>query len=724
MFLLAIIGLISSTAAFGQIQFDIETVQIGFGESILRSPIIKTTENGNIVSVYKTNQTTTFCRVDSSNSSFSFVIGNSDVIDFFILDLNQDDDEDLVVCSSYKIYVFSLEGEYLYSIPFEEEIVAINMADLDGDGEKDIIFKPRSTNLLVILSSGDYQEIPFKWGDDCKILTEDIDRNGQEDIIILGRDTNPSGVYVFLNQDGFSNYNYFGLSNSMVNSMTIAQTGDNKKSIIINSPWNLNVPNNTLIINYDDGEFIATSAHLPAGFCSSSLSCDLDGDGIDELVYLSGYCTQLEIVKISNNTLNVVANIQIDEPSIWSENQNLLAKADINTDGKQDIVFLSDVGTIYKFLNITSPSQQINIQQGWSGISSYLIPETPAMEDVLQPIADQLIIAKTMAGGIYYPGENINTIGNWESQSAYVIKTSAACTLPITGNYETDMTVSLNAGWSLLPVLSSDEILVDNLFSGVDLVIAKEIAGAGIYWPEYGINSLGYLIPGKAYYVLLTQNGEVNYADLKSTSGVREISRSIDPREFGIEATPSTHTIAILPEALNDFETGTIVGAYDQEGNCFGITVVYNREPISLTVFGDDPMTPEKDGFSEGETMNFKANNDEIQISFDSKFHYSGDFVSNGISLVTDVYKSVTLQSPLIDINESIYPNPAIDILNVEMEEIPEYVQIIDVTGKVLLSPKVYFQKFELDVSSFPKGVYFVKVTFKNGAATSAKFIK
>ncbi|MDY0276365.1 MAG: hypothetical protein RBR42_13220, partial [Desulfomicrobium sp.] len=117
-------------------------------------------------------------------------------------------------------------------------------------------------------------------------------------------------------------------------------------------------------------------------------------------------------------------------------------------------------------------TQLISLPAGWSGISSYAIPSQPAMEDVFAPISDEMIIAQTMTE-MFYPGQNINTIGNWVSQSAYKVKTSAACTLPVTGEYESDLTVSLNAGWSLLPVVSPVGADADDLFSLVDaLVIA------------------------------------------------------------------------------------------------------------------------------------------------------------------------------------------------------------------------------------------------------------
>lgn len=163
-------------------------------------------------------------------------------------------------------------------------------------------------------------------------------------------------------------------------------------------------------------------------------------------------------------------------------------------------------------LEFTSiPSQVALIPQGWSGLSSYIIPNQPAIEDVFAPISNELIIAQTM-NEMFYPGQNINTIGNWVSHSAYKIKTNSACSLSIVGAFETDMSVSLNAGWNLLPVVTPNDVDAANLLTFVNgFVIAKDVAGTGVFWPQYNINTIGNLLPGKAYYVMMTAPGVVDY---------------------------------------------------------------------------------------------------------------------------------------------------------------------------------------------------------------------
>jgi hypothetical protein len=172
----------------------------------------------------------------------------------------------------------------------------------------------------------------------------------------------------------------------------------------------------------------------------------------------------------------------------------------------------------YPYLSWQKPKQAITLPSGWSGLSSYLIPAQPAMEDAFAPIADQLIIAQTMSG-VYFPGQNLNTIGNWESHSAYKIKVTEACDLLLSGTHETDMTIALDAGWSLLPVVTSENANADDLFTPVSgFEMAKDVAGTGVYWPQYGINNMGIIMPGKAYYVLMSEAGVVDFTGLKNSN--------------------------------------------------------------------------------------------------------------------------------------------------------------------------------------------------------------
>jgi hypothetical protein len=183
-------------------------------------------------------------------------------------------------------------------------------------------------------------------------------------------------------------------------------------------------------------------------------------------------------------------------------------------------------------------------------------------------------------------------------------------------------------------------------------------------------------------------------------------------RGLGITRTPSTHTIAILPLALKGFDQGTIIGTYDQAGNCFGATV-YNSETISLTVFGDDPTTMEKNGFFEGEMMLFGNLSVRTGLTpiFDQNLPQSnGRFTENGLSAIT-AFKEATgvLESSFSHI-VNIYPNPAKGKVNISGLIAGAEISIRDLHGQTVAHFKAQSELMDYDLSGLPPGVYLVKI--------------
>ena len=72
-------------------------------------------------------------------------------------------------------------------------------------------------------------------------------------------------------------------------------------------------------------------------------------------------------------------------------------------------------------------------------------------------------------------------------------------------------TLQLKAGWNLIPVLSRCDVDVAMLFADVDMEIVKEVAGWQLYWPFQSINTLGMLLPGKAYLVKMTAPTTISF---------------------------------------------------------------------------------------------------------------------------------------------------------------------------------------------------------------------
>jgi len=148
----------------------------------------------------------------------------------------------------------------------------------------------------------------------------------------------------------------------------------------------------------------------------------------------------------------------------------------------------------------------IQIPAGWSGISSYRQPFDPNIENMFEDFTDELLFLGDRSN-FYIPDHTGNTLQTWDNHSGYMIKSSQPFALQFTGPPETNHVIQLQAGWNLIPVLSSCDVLCSDCFSALGDVfeIATDVAGWKVYWPEKEINSLEVLNPGKSYYVKVSQ---------------------------------------------------------------------------------------------------------------------------------------------------------------------------------------------------------------------------
>ena len=105
-------------------------------------------------------------------------------------------------------------------------------------------------------------------------------------------------------------------------------------------------------------------------------------------------------------------------------------------------------------------SQILNIQVGWSGISSYLDPLNKGVEGIFAPYQNDLVIIASMEG-VYYPAQSINTIGNWDYNTGYKVKAENQFDLKITGTQIENPAIELAEGWGILPVISRYDVDVE-----------------------------------------------------------------------------------------------------------------------------------------------------------------------------------------------------------------------------------------------------------------------
>jgi hypothetical protein len=155
---------------------------------------------------------------------------------------------------------------------------------------------------------------------------------------------------------------------------------------------------------------------------------------------------------------------------------------------------------------------EVQLTDGWNGISSYLLPENVNVEAMLADMGLDFIVLKNI-NQTYWPEQNINTIINWDYKSGYLIKVENATSLAFDGFLPENKSIQIVSGWNLIPVIAETPQDIMTLFGSNtgNIEIIKDVAGTQVFWPDQGINTLGYLLSQKSYYLKSKQAFTISF---------------------------------------------------------------------------------------------------------------------------------------------------------------------------------------------------------------------
>lgn len=403
------------------------------------------------------------------------------------------------------------------------------------------------------------------------------------------------------------------------------------------------------------------------------------------------------------------AGKNVDAGSVFFENvSGLFAGEDYENDPYNRIDW-PEMGT----------AQYLEMREGWSGISTHLIPFNPDVEDMFQPIYNDLIMLYNLTG-MYWPGQNINTLGNWNVYSGYIIKVLSEAVLTVTGMEVALRTVPVKPGWNIIPVFST---VAAAGFLGTlpGFVVAKGIATGEILWPAFNIQTLEYLHTGKSYMVYSTLPGWLTYP--LGSDGLHPsknpVSREISSPWKSVKPTPGSHLVVFSGESLSNFETGDVIGGFTADGLCTGIAGFSDIDKnLVLSLNADDPLTGEIDGFVEGEPILFKiyrsATNEIIDLVVTCNPEMNtGLYQTNGLTEVTAIKMSSTGINETYSQVPTIFPNPSQGIFTIDGIESKTIIQVINPSGKIVFSTTLGSPS-TIDLTSFLAGMYFLSIKTEN----------
>lgn len=374
--------------------------------------------------------------------------------------------------------------------------------------------------------------------------------------------------------------------------------------------------------------------------------------------------------------------------------------------------------TIVLLNEVSSGSQLVYLSSGWSLISSVIQPDNSALEDLfINPMINGSIVIMLSESGVFWPGQNINTIGNWNPYDGYKIKMNVADQIVITGEEVIDKTANLSIGANFLPVLSPESVSAITIFDQIEdeLLFAFDMDGF-IYWPDGGIYDLQLLEPGKAYLLSMTADASVTFPE---SGGGKQLTgnklRVVENSPWEVTNTGNPHIISIFEAALADLKQGDIIAAFNTEGVCVGVTQFAGEAGnLPLVVYGNDLTTELVDGLVEGEAITLKIydplaqNVTEVYPVWDNKMPNNGQFTENGLSAIMSLKAGTSVAEHSLS-NLSIYPNPNTGAFNVTGINEPVEIHVVNTTGQVIEQFNTD-QSIEINLSGFAKGIYYLKV--------------
>ncbi len=193
----------------------------------------------------------------------------------------------------------------------------------------------------------------------------------------------------------------------------------------------------------------------------------------------------------------------------WEMQEEFEAKATYDPE-MQLSIFVPNAISVVIDLAAGTVSQVI-FPEGWSGVSSYVLPWKNNMEEIFADHLDDIELIYD-GSGFFRPDQNLNSIGNWHSKG-YLVKMKNEAVVDFAGYPVEDFTVQIESGWNTIHVPVNCEVQIADLLQEniSKTAMVRSIAGLSIYWPDYNIFTLQDLIPGKAYQLLATDDFTISF---------------------------------------------------------------------------------------------------------------------------------------------------------------------------------------------------------------------
>jgi len=481
--------------------------------------------------------------------------------------------------------------------------------------------------------------------------------------------------------------------------------------------------------NVNNGLFATYTAPASPGTWENGVFdyWDLAQNYIDLNGYVSYWNDEAKVPWLYNpNTQNMIS---YDNP------QSMVAKVNyiksMNLGGVMFWEFSGDkyatlLNTVYETVNEpTQNTQQISLSQGYSFVSSRIIPENPDMMLVLNDVLNEnLDFVRNSNGQVLRKiGPNwVNGIGDWITTEGYLFRMNAADEINFQGEIIDPLSeINLSEGYqfvSYLPEISANALFAFENILNENLDYIRNSSGGMLrkIGPNW-VNGIGNCNPGEGYLIKMFADDELVYNIPLETTKSSVQKKVIKHFTFkGGNAADPVYTIYVSGLKIGDevavFDGYKMVGASMINSE----KVFDNSIPVFSTLSNGK-------GFEAGNAIQIKVFDCETKIevpfSFEMENPYGNAFpkdyfpAEDGEFSILKVTKNNSGLKEFSD-NINIYPNPANDILNIISDELINKIEIINSSGQIVNIINSNSKQINYNIQQTQSGVYFIKIHTRN----------
>ncbi|OQY27501.1 MAG: hypothetical protein B6244_10330 [Candidatus Cloacimonetes bacterium 4572_55] len=290
----------------------------------------------------------------------------------------------------------------------------------------------------------------------------------------------------------------------------------------------------------------------------------------------------------------------------------------------------------------------------------------PAIENVFQPIEENLEIVVTNEGGVYIPG-TINTIGNAEPGYVYRVFANGEAgdiydLCVIADSLTSSEAIVLRpTQWNWVSSTCPESIPIESFFADImdDVTIVTDDNNGLIYIPGL-VNTIGFVLPHVGYRVYTSLDNVTTYEydceNGAAPAAMANWTRPERPTQFDYTQTGESYAV-VIRDARVDGERipiGSEIAVYDRS-LCVGATVVQGY-PVTIPVW-ESISDKDLPGFTSGNNMSFKVWSNGREIEIDADYEQGSGLFGDGLYSVVTLGEKAFLQESGVELEQN-RPNP------------------------------------------------------------------